>query len=264
MKVVGIIMKINVDRCYFHSIQPLLNYKLKNKYYGNKKNWQKGVLARLDFMLSYGYLVPGKDLRSILPEEYKEEAPHSFYGDDSVYLAQTTQTELPSVGGSYFDGEFSAYCWHISNSHALVFGENVIENKKIEMRNHSLSEEVCIQDKVSLADLVALQLPYETPLSTIKRFITCCEEDFFAFDNIFLPISQGLASKAKKSIEDTEAIEKIYAEIQMFEDCLRSHQKAIPCIHQDGSIYNKQEEYEYLEANREKALKLIKEVEKIH
>lgn len=258
-------MKINIDRCYFHSIQPLINYKLKRCLIDhNKEEWLDAIVARLDFMLDCGYLVPGNELRDILPEEYKDNAMLPRFGDDSVYLAQTHQTELPSVGGSYFDGEFSAYSWHISNAHALVLSENVTKDKRIEMRNHSLSEEVCIQEKVSLKDLVAIQLPYDTPLSNVKHFISHCEEDLFAFDKLFIPITHNLASKAKKSIEDSNSIEKVYSKIQKFYDCLERHQKDIPCMHQDGSIYNKQQEYDYLEANREKALTLIKKAEEIH
>ena len=206
-------MTINVRRCYFHSIQPLINYKLR-------KDQLDEIIARLDFMLDYGYLVPGCELYDILPEEYKENA--DVFGDDSVYLAQHIQTELGSIGGSYTNGEFSAYAHHIVSTPSLVFDEHVTDHKKIEVRSHSLSEEVCIQGRISLKELVALALPYKTPLDDITTFITWLEDDFFRLDNdLFVSVIRDYKEKVEYILNNPEqAVTKSYENINRFQDCL--------------------------------------------
>ncbi len=246
-------MVINVKRCYFHSIQPLINYNARKEYLEEQ-------LARLNFMLDYGYLVPGREINDILPEEYQEKTALALCGHDSVYLAQHPQTELPSVGGSYFNGEFSAYFEHISGYPSLVFNEFVIENKQIEFRGHSLSEEVCIQDRISLEELIALALPYPTPLSKISNFISSYEEaeEFGFYDFLVSFLKEDVQETMRIITSPRNSIEESYKIIKKFEDCLKVHQKEIPCIHQDGSKFNKQEELEYVRENSEKVLRMIK------
>lgn len=258
-------MKINVNRCYFHGIQPLINYKIKKTLCDySKEELLDAIITRLDMMLDYGYLVPGNELESILPDEYKENAPISICGDDSVYLAQTLQTELPSVGGSYFDGEFSAYFHHIEYSPSLVFSEHVIENKKIEERYHSLSEEICIQDRIPLTeDLIAIQLPYETPLSKIQDFLFYSEQERLSLSDVFISISKSMTEDIRTNLDKQENIEKAYEDIQKFYNCLKKHHLDIPCINRNGNVFNKDKEYEYIEKNKEKILKLVKKVEEM-
>lgn len=250
-------MDINVKRCYFHSIQPLGNYKVK-------RDFTDMQIARLDVMLNFGYLVPRYELNDILPEEYKEELylpVPKVYGNDSVYLAQHIQTELKSVGGSTFNGEFSAYSHHIQNSPSLVFDEHIVDNKKIEKRNHSLSEEVCVQERIPLKDLIAISLPYTTPASTIATFLFCNEirNSYFENDIEFLcSIQKEEAIEVMKILENPEAaIKPCFNIIQKFRDCLKSHRFDIPCIDLDGNTLNEDKEITYIKKNTEKVLKLI-------
>ncbi len=252
-------MDINVKRCYFHSIQPLGNYKVKRELIDMQ-------IARLDVMLDFGYLVPGYELNDILPDEYQEELYRPIFkmhGNDSVYLAQHIQTELKSVGGSTFNGEFSAYFEHIEHSPSLVFDEHIVDNKKIENRNHSLSEEVCIQERVPLKDIIAISLPYHTPASTIATFIFCCEigskynNELFDF---FHPQPEEVIEVEKILENPEEEIEKPFSFIQKFRDCLERHQCSIPCIDLHGNILNEEKELSYIKQNTEKVLSLIKKI----
>ena len=251
-------MTINVKRCYFHSIQPLVNYKVR-------QDRIKEIIARLDFMLEYGYLVPGCELQEILPEEYKENAMLPICGDDSVYLALHPRTELNLLGGSYLNGEFSAYFHHISGSSALVFDEHVTDNKRIKDRTHSLSEEVCIQDRVSLDNLVAVALPFYTPLSITKNFISYYDESNFAYTfDVEKSIMRDYVSKSKKIVENPkQEIERGYEIVNEFESCLEKYNRDIPCIRHDGTILDKNEEYKYIAENKKKVLTLIKKAEKL-
>lgn len=251
-----IFMLIDVKRCYFHSIQPLINFK-------NRKEIIEEIIDRLNLMLDYGYLVPGCELNDILPTEYQIPANASFCNDDSVYLAQHILTKLAPIGGSYFNGEFSAYLEHISASPSLVFSEFVTDNKKIEKRSHALSEEVCIQQRIPLNELIALALPYQTPLERLSYFISLYEEDdfFYSIMEDFLPSSRKELTPIVKNILNNPEleIEKQYAIIQKFKDCLISHNYNIPLIRYDGSEFIKEKEYVFIENNKEKILKLIRE-----
>lgn len=253
-------MDINVKRCHFHSIQPLESYKVKRGFIDMQ-------IARLDVMLDFGYLVPKYELNDILPEEYKEKLYFPIpkvYGNDSVYLAQHIQTELKSVGGSTFNGEFSAYSYHIQGTPSLVFDEHIVDNKKIEKRNHSLSEEVCIQERIPLKDLIAISLPYPTPANTVASFLFWNERRniyFIEEDELFSSLQKEEAIEVEKILENPEEkIKKAFAPIQKFRDCLEKHQTNIPCIDLDGDILNEDKELSYIEQNTERAFSLIKKI----
>lgn len=253
-------MDINVKRCYFHSIQPLGNYKVKRELIDMQ-------IARLDVMLNFGYLVPGYELNDILPEEYQEKLYFpipKMDGNDSVYLAQHIQTELKSVGGSTFNGEFSAYFEHIEHSPSLVFDEHIVDNKKIEKRSHSLSEEVCIQERVPLKDIIAISLPYHTPASTIATFLFWNEVKSRYFENeneFFSSLEKEEAIEAENVLKNPEEkIEKTFSLVQKFRDCLERHQCSIPCIDLHGNILSEEKELSYINQNTEKALNLIKKI----
>lgn len=247
-------MAINVKRCYFHSIQPLISYE-------SNKTYLEEIIDRLNLMLEIGYLVPKKELYDILPQKYR--GPAILYQGDSVFLAQHILTELNPIGGSYQNGEFSAYLEHISGSPALVFGEDVTKNKKIENRNHPLSEEVCIQDRISLKELIAISLPYETPLNEIKEIFSWFEEEkekekYYPTD-FLVTIRDEYQKKLEKILKEAnQMIEEKYEIVKMFQDCLEKHKMEIPCIRDDGTIFNKEEEYQFMKENKEKILKLSK------
>lgn len=249
-------MNINIKRCYFHSIQPLYRKGVIKKDVDRR-------IDRLNCMLDYGYIVPSCELHNVLPDEPKMPSNNRY---DSVYLAQHMLTELGPVGGSFINGEFSAFIEHIRNSPALVFNEYIIDGKKIDERIHFLSEEVCIQEKIPIKDIIAIYLPYSTPLEKINSFINCCkEESFYPLDECFsVSIRDELASEILKLLMDEEVeIEKQYKLVKKFEECLENHQLAVPCIRYDGSNFNKEEEYEFIDKNKAKVLKLIEKTKRM-
>lgn len=248
-------MNINVKRCYFHSIQPLIRE--------DKKEDIDEQIDRLNCMLDYGYIVPECELYDVFKEEYKN-LPNN--GDDSVYLAQHILTELNSVGGSFFNGEFSAYFEHIRYSPSLVFDEHIIDGKRIDNHYHFLSEEVCIQERIPLKDVIAIALPYRTPLERINSFINHCEEeDQLSIEECFsISVRRELAEEVMSILNEKEVeIDKQYERVQKFEKCLEKHQLSIPCIRYDGSFFNKEEEYDFIKKNKAKVLRLIDETKKI-
>lgn len=249
-------MVINVKRCYFHCVQPLINYKLRKSHIDE-------VIARLDFMLGYGYLVPGRELCVILPEEYQEGNDSSFFNEDSVYLAQHRLTELESIGGSYINGEFSAYSHHIESNVALVFDEHVTEYKKIENRAHSLSEEVCIQQRISLKELIALVLPYKTPLDDMITFINWIEDDLYQLDReLFKSVIRRYKTKVENILNDPmKAVSESYENIKKFQDCLVNHQVELPCIRHSGVMFDQKEDYQFVKENENKIVQYIKKID---
>lgn len=251
-------MLINVRRCYFHSIQPFDGCSSKNNL--------EGRIERLKCMLEYGYLVPRKELPKVLEQVYGI-APSKFkMVDNSVYLSQHYKSELGSVGGSHIGGEFSAFFGHIVNNPALVFDEHVVENKNIKTCGHSLGEEVCIQDRIPLTEVIALALPYQTPREALI-FI----DQYFRLKT-FPPLWDSereylikIAKKAKHVLENfDEEVEKCYQKVELFASVLENRNLDIPCIRAwEGMLYSKAEEYDYVEKNKEKVLSLIKKIERL-
>lgn len=231
-------MEINLRRCYFHSIVPL---RRKNVVF----NFEEGQFDRLKLMLESGHIYPGGELGNILTNEYD-----SFYSSsDSVFLAQHINTELPCYGGSFYDGEFSAYLEHIAWNPSWVFSEYVVNGKRIENRSHMLSEEVCIQGSIDLHEAIALMLPYETPAITIGRFLKYYDLNIFDDDK----------DKLDEVLKKREELWKVvYLKINRWKSELLNNGYNIPCINMFGGEYDLDKEREYLLEKEEVVKRLIR------
>lgn len=234
-------MSINPKRCFFHSIEPI---RKKNV----KWNVLEGQLARLDIMLKSGYLFPGNQLKKVIPDTYEEFDRCS--GSDSVYLAQHHNTELPSYGGSFFHGEFSAFLEHIASRPSWVFDEWIVNNKKIEVRSHMLSEEVCIQEPIHLKDAIAIMLPYETPATYIRKILLHYE----LYEKEFLSLNED---KIEYILQNKEiCIKESYQKINQYRELLQFHAYDIPLVDEFGELLNEDKELPCIK-NGEEAIKIL-------
>ncbi len=234
-------MKINLRRCFFHSIVPLSR---KNHLF----NLEDARMERLKLMLKSGYIYPGNMLKDIFKDEYDTFYDYSC---DSVFLAQHSMTELPSYGGSFFNGEFSAYLEHISSNPAWVFDEEIVKGKRIMDRAHSLSEEVCVQEPIDLHDAIAIMLPYDTPATKIENFLQY--KDFIRFDDDYYDneIKQLLNDKDKMLLS-------IYKKINRWRKELDNCGYNIPCINRFGTELDLIKEILYISEKEGEVRKLLK------
>lgn len=234
-------MAINLRRCFFHSIVPICK---RNTFL----SLEDKQLIRLKLMIDSGYIYPGNMLKDVIPTEYD-----SFYrsGSDSVFLAQHTMTELPSYGGSFFNGEFSAYLEHIIGNPSWVFGENIVNGKRIYDRPHSLSEEVCVQEPIDLHEAIAIMLPYKTPATDIFSFLQYKEFQIFDDDDYDEEMKDIL-----KNVDERLVI--AYDKIKRWKDVLTDRGYFIPCINQFGMELDIDKEKEYILEKKENVKKLLK------
>ena len=187
----------------------------------------------------------------------------SFGNDKCVYLAEHIQSELAPVGLSYKNWTFSAFLDVIIFSPSIVFDEHIVENKKISKEMPAQSEEIRIEEKIPLQEMIALALPYETPIKYIKDFLLNDEEEKKStyFSNETREEQKALAQYLSKLLKNKrEIVEKGYEEVRMFEEVLEKHKKNIPCIRYDGTRYDIKKEYEFIDEKEEKVLKLINEM----
>lgn len=234
---------INLRRCFFHSIVPI---KKENEVF----NIEENQLDRLRIMLQNRYLVPGNMLKDIIPEEYGSLYRTSI--SDSVYLAQHRLTELPSYGGSFFGGEFSAYDEHIVANPSWVFDEHIVEGKKINDRAHFLSEEVCVQEPLDLYSAIAIMLPYETPATFVSKLLMY-KDCSFVFEAGFYN------EKLEKILRDRKKlIDEIYLKINRYKELLDRFGYEIPCINYLGMELDREKEFLFIEKNEEEARRLVR------
>lgn len=234
-------MTINLRRCFFHSIVPI-----------RKKNallsLEDRQFIRLKLMLDSGYIYPGNMLKDVFTSEYD----FLYKSDsDSVFLAQHSMTELPSYGGSFFNGEFSAYLEHIIGNPSWVFDENIVNGKMICDRAHSLSEEVCVQEPICLCEAIAIMLPYRTPATDIFSFLQYKEFQIFHDDDY--------DDEMKDLLNDVdERLVLVYDKIKRWKDVLADRGYYIPCINHFGRELDIDKEKEYILENEENVRKLLK------
>lgn len=233
-------MEINLRRCYFHSIVPL---RRKNTLF----NFEESQFERLRLMLKSGYIYPGNKLGDIITEEFDD---FYGYGNDSVFLAQHVMSELSCYGGSFHNGEFSAYLEHIVANPSWVFSEHIVEGLRIENRNHMLSEEVCVQEPIDLHEAIAIMLPYETPSTKIRRFLQY--QEYKMFEDTYKDEISYLLSNMD------ELLKEVYLHIRKWQEELKSAGYDIPCINKFGMELGVDKEKNYILENEESIKKLMK------
>ena len=233
-------MKINLRRCFFHSIAPIYRKNIVT-------NVEEGRIDRLKIMLKSGYIFPGKMLDSIMPSDFDS---YSSKGN-CVFLAQHSNTELPSYGGSFYNGEFSAFSEHIVGNPAWVFDENIVNDKTILECAHFLSEEICVKEPINLHDAVAVMLPYEAPSTTITRFLMYKEFQIFDDDYYDKEVKQILDNR-------DECLKSVYLKVDRWRSVLTNGGYYIPCINPLGMELDLNKELSFISENEEVVRKLLK------
>lgn len=222
---------IDLDYCYFHAITPLhRNYQYLN--------YQDALRLRLEYILRTKALVPGNDLCLTLPNSFSNEY---FSSHCSVFLAQSLTTKLPSIGGSYHNGNFSAFSEHIAGKPSLLFHHSVAENLQVHQKRHSLSEEVCIEENVPLTYAIGIALPYATPLSFLIDLENKLQNSFLQ-QYLFFSAQRYRYELQKIMINPKRAILASYEEVLKYQALLQKYQYNIPCINYQNYFYHYEEE----------------------
>jgi len=242
---------ININKSYFHSLTPLYGTSKKNK------STLESTLARLSLILESGYLYPGIKLAKLFKDKYPEYQFTSQY--NCIYLAQSPNTELPSLGNSFRNGEFSAFLEHIQGNPSLVFEEEVTKDKNVKAIDHFLSEEICIQDKISIEEIIAIALPYKTPIDEVSYFI-----DFFESDNVFIDeLKDKLISRILLLLNSKKGkISSSYETISKWQTILDRYNLKVPLIRYNGTVFCRSEELLYLNEHEDKVKEIIKTYKK--
>lgn len=238
-------MTINMNRCLFHSIAPL-NYN----YNKNQPSLTEARGKRLQAFLDTGYLLPGKDI------------PESYSSSEFVYFALTYKSEIKNANAT-FDWDFSAWEHHIVGNPALVFDERILTLGPLGT-NHGLSEEVTIQSKIPIQNMIAITMPTETPLDIIRRYqelfqLSPVEKEI----NDILGIYESTKNQLTETIQNiltnpTKAITDSYEEIMYYQSILKNNNIDVPFIRHNGIIYSQEEDLKTIQAEKESIKILMK------